>query len=132
MPKERLYKCWYKNCTKGKVLDKESIKVNNKRYHKDCYNNFENLKKIRQLYITHLQPSVIHIQLNKVINTLITDKKVKPELLLFVTEYLIENKIDVNAPYSLYYWVSNYRILKAYKNKKLKEKNIPINLKIYS
>jgi hypothetical protein len=92
------------------------IKVGNKRFHKTCYQNQENLKKCRELYIQYINPAVIHSQLNKALNTLILDKKVEVDFLLYVIEYVIDNKIEVKAPYTLYYKVNDYKIKNAYNN----------------
>lgn len=127
--KKKLYKCWYKNCNE-KVEEGATnyFQVGAKRYHKGCYENQEDLKKSRELYIEYLQPSVVHAQLNKVINTIIIDKKVEPSYLLFVIEYLIDNDIEINYPYSLYYKISDFKILRKYKNKHKPTSNF----KIYS
>lgn len=116
--KEKVYKCWYKNCKNKKVSENDTtmIKVGNKRFHKTCYQNQENLKKCRELYIQYINPAVIHSQLNKALNTLILDKKVEVDFLLYVIEYVIDNKIEVKAPYTLYYKVNDYKIKNAYNN----------------
>jgi len=114
----REYKCWNKRCAHGgKVTDNIAVKVGSKRYHKDCKMDIDNLKKVRELYIEFVDPAVVHMQLNKVINTLIEDKKVDSEFLLFVIEFIIEKDIEVNVPFSLYYKVTDYKIKKAYKDK---------------
>jgi hypothetical protein len=109
-------------------MDNEAVKVGNRRFHEKCLKDQENLKKCRELYIEYLQPSVVHAQLNKVIKTIIEDKKVSVNLLLFTIEYLIFHNIEINVPYSLYYKVTDYKILKDY-NKPIINTN---NLKIYS
>lgn len=126
MTKKKEYKCWYKYCKTHKVLDNEAIKIGNKRYHKECLNNQENLKKCREMYIQYLQPSVVYLQLNKAIKTLIEDKKISVEMLLFTIEYLIDNNIEVNSPYFLYYKVNDYKIIKAFNEQNIKQKGLQI------
>lgn len=134
MAKEkRLYKCWYKNCYKGKVSERDNdfCKIGNKRYHKKCYQDQEDLKKCRELYVEHINPAVVFAQLNKAINTLVLDKKIEPNYLVFVIEYIVDNKLDINAPYGLYYRVNDYKIKEAYETQNIVKKEIS-SLKIYS
>lgn len=129
--KSRLYKCWYKNCKIGKVANNEAIKIGNKRYHKKCYQDLEDLKKCRELYVEYINPAVVHVQLNSTINNLVNDKKIKPCYLLYVIEYIIDNKLEVKSVYSLHYFINNYKIKNSYKSLNDVKKAVE-SLKIYS
>lgn len=127
--KERLYKCYYKHCDKfGKVSEKDTsiTKVGNRRFHGKCYQDHQDLKKARELYIEYIQPDVVHSQLNKVINEIIEKRKLSADYILFVIEYIIENNLEINYPYGLYYKVSDYKIKRAYNEQSIITKTINI------
>ena len=127
--KEKSYKCWYKYCKLEKVKDSEAIKIGNKRYHKNCYYDHEDIRKARELYVEHIQQDVVMTTLNSAINNIIVQKKVLPEFLLFTIEYIIRNKLPVNYPYGLYYKVADYRIKKAFEEQTIINNT---NLEIFS
>jgi len=125
----RLYKCWYKNCPyNGKVKDEDALKVGKRRYHNECFDNLNNLKKIRELYYDHIDKTVIFNQLNKVIDNIINQKRISTDYLLYAIEYAIEEGIEVKYPASLFYLINNFKVRKSYSNNEMQNNN----LKIYS
>ena len=124
----RMYKCWYNNCPHNQQVDEEeAIKADKRRYHKECYKDFQNLKKIRELYYDHIDKTVVFSQLNKVIDNIINKKGIGTDYLLYSIEYAIENDIEVRYPASLFYLINNFKIRKSYSNAEVSN-----NLKIYS
>lgn len=132
MGKSEIVKCRSSRCLhEKKELLKEDA-VNPKKgffYHKDCYQTQEDIKEIIDLFAKKINPNVVYSQLRHVINTIVYDKGIGSELLLFGLKYYIHNNINLNYPGGLYYVVQNKSMIKAFRDNKakaLKEEKVEI------
>lgn len=121
-------KCRYKYCRFGGEVDKvEAVKEGNQYYHKECYQEKENKAKIRQLYVEHIDSNVDYGILNRTINNIVNGKGVSSDFLLFIIMYIIDNKMNINAPMGLYYYINNQDIKNEYEKFKAKKQVKKLN-----
>ena len=117
-------KCRYSNCKHdSKEIDKdEAVKSGNSYYHADCFRDKENRKEIIDLFVKHINPHPVYNQLQTVISTIINQKGLSSDFLLFGLKYYIEHKIPLNYPQGLYYVIQNKQVIEAYN--KLNERKV--------
>lgn len=117
MGKSEVVKCRSTHCLHDtKELLKEDA-VNPKKglfYHQDCYRTQEEIKEIIDLFSKQINPNVVYSQLRHVINTIVYDRRIGSDLLLFGLKYYIQNKIPLNYPMGLYYVVQNKKMIDAF------------------
>ena len=97
-------------------------------YHKDCYQTQEEIKEIIDLFSKKINPNVVYSQLRHVINTIVYDRKIGSDLLLFGLKYYIRNKISLNYPLGLYYVVQNKKMIDAFNKYKANQISRKIEL----
>lgn len=96
-------------------------------YHKDCYKAKVNgewkdeatkadLQLIKNLWFEHISKTVVYSQLFRVLNDFI-ERGVKSDYLVFVMNYVIENKLNLNYPAGFKYFVDKKEIKDAYAKK---------------
>lgn len=121
MKNEKTVKCAYKHCRyeDKNVLQKDSIKIKTRYYHKECYEDIKNIDEIIRLFKEYVNPNVVYTVLRKVVNTIVYDKKIESEFLLFGLKYYIKNKIPLNYPQGLYYVIQNKNVSKCFEEKKV-------------
>ena len=117
-------KCRYSNCKHdSKEIEKEeAIKNGNCYYHADCFKDKENRREIVELFVKHINPNPVYAQLQAVIRTIIDQKGLSSDFLLFGLKYYISNNIPLNYPQGLYYVIQNKQVIDEYD--KLNKKNI--------
>lgn len=117
-------KCKHGNCKheSREVEKSEAIKSGNSYYHADCYKDKENRKEIIDLFVKHINPNPVYKQLQSVITTILDQKGLSSDFLLFGLKYYIEHKIPLNYPQGLHYVVQNKQVIASYN--KVKEKEI--------
>lgn len=121
-------KCRYKYCRFGGEVDKsQAVKDGNQYYHKECYQEKEDKAKIRQLYVEYIDKNVNYSILNRTINNIVNSKGISSDFLLFTVMYIVSNKMNINTPMGLYYYIDNQRIKDAYNEYKLKERAKKLN-----
>lgn len=115
MKKPKVYKCRYSHCrheTKDIPAD-EAIKVGQAYYHEDCKKEMDLIKEIIQIFYENVNKTVVISRLRKVINSIIFEKDVSAEYLLFGLKYYIKKK-SINYPEGLYYVISDEDVKKAW------------------
>ena len=117
-------KCRYSNCKHdSKEIEKEkAVKSGNSYYHEDCFKDKENRKEIIDLFTKHINPNPIYSQLQTVIRTIVDQKGVSSDFLLFGLKYYITHKIPLNYPQGLYYVIQNKQVITGYN--RLNEKTL--------
>ena len=125
MEKSTTVKCRYSNCPyENKELNKEdAVKSGNMYYHSDCFKTKEEIKKIIDLFVTHINPNPVYAQLQSTIKNIVFTKKLGSEFLLFGLQYYINHKIPLNYPQGLYYVVQNKEVIDAYNKLKVRAIN---------
>lgn len=99
-------------------------------YHKDCYKAKvsgewkdetvkSDLQLIKNLWFKHISKTVVCSQLFMVLNDLI-ERGIESAYLVFVMNYIIEHKMNLNYPAGFRYYVDNPDIKKAYEKKNRK------------
>lgn len=112
-------KCRYKYCPYGGQVEKEeAVKINNKYYHKDCYQNQQHWKKFMELYDKYVVPRTKEgFQIiGKAIKQLLVDKNQPIEYLLYILCQIIREKKSLNSIFGLHYYINDYKYQKGYKN----------------
>ena len=123
------FKCGYGRCAHENkiVYENEAVKINNRRWHRDCYELQGLVAEIEEDYIQNISKSVPIAYLRKIINDIIFGKKLEDSsiekwksnikagrYLSFCLKYAIENGIPLTHPPGLYYLIDNARVKKAY------------------
>lgn len=118
-------KCRYKYCKHGGEVDKSiAVKEGNAYYHKECLHEKKTKQEIEDYWNNNMPYAVLQI-LRKVINTLINDKDISADFILFTLKYIKENNKPINNPFGLNSYCTNVDIINRFKkiniNKKYRE-----------
>ena len=110
------FKCGYGHCAhKNKIVyEPESVKINTRRWHKDCYELQGLIAEIEEDYIQHVSKSVPIAYLRKVNIEKWESNLNAGRYLSFCLKFAIANKIPLTHPPGMYYLIDNARIKKAY------------------
>ena len=109
-------KCRYKHCKhEGTPVDETGVRVGNAYYHKDCFEEKENINRIIDFYVNNFDPEPIFTSLRKTINNIVYGKKKDPLFVLFALRYAKSNNIKINHPGGIYYVLKNENMLEAWK-----------------
>lgn len=121
--------CAYPGCQhEGRLVDilsDKCVKVNQRYYHQDCFEKQRrqkekqekdklNIQRIKNIWIDKINPHVVQSYLYKELNTLIKDKKIPSEYVLFVVQYCVDNKCGLHFPPGIKYYVDKQYIKDAY------------------
>lgn len=125
--------CRYKTCKhESKDIDitkDDFVNEGKSFYHSDCYKaktaedeakkkKTADLMYFRNLWIDNISNTVVCSQLFKIVNDLLS-RGIELEYLIFVLEYCIEHKLNLNYPAGFYYFVDKEEIKMAYTKKKI-------------
>lgn len=116
----KLRNCRYVNCKHNNKIDLEKEPYQKDLYgyyHEDCFKEKCDLQLFRDLWKKYISNTVVIKQLNNVINDLL-NRGVTSDYLLFVLEYIIENKKELRYPAGFRYYVDNSYIKDDYKKRK--------------
>lgn len=120
--------CRYRQCKHtAKDIDiscDEYVVKGNMYYHKDCYKakvsgewkdeaTKADLQLIKNLWFEHINKTVVYSQLFRVLNDLIA-RGIESDYLVFVMNYIIEHKMNLNYPAGFKYFVDKKEIKDAY------------------
>lgn len=75
----------------------------------------------KRLYFENISDTVVPALLVKTIQSIVIDKKVDSEYLVFAIKFAIATKIPIKHPFGLHYLVDNYKVKQAWKARKVKE-----------
>ncbi len=103
-------------------------------YHSDCYdlkikNELKEKQKkqdfmyIKNQWVLHINNTVVYSQLFQCLNDFIA-RGVSSEYLVFVLDYVIKNKMNLNHPYGFKYFVDKKEIKDAYQKHLLTKNGI--------
>ena len=110
--------CFHKN----EPIDKETaVKVGNNYYHRDCYQTIQNIREIIDIWSKQVNEFVNFAALRRTIDSIVYDRKVDSEYVLFGLKYFIEKGLKLNYPQGLYYVIENRGVQNAYKAYKQKQ-----------
>lgn len=116
-------KCGYKYCKNGGVVSKEEGIKDGKRYYcKDCFNKKNTKSEIEKYYIDNIDKRVMLTLLRNAIKQLVDDKEYEADLVLYMIKWVVSNKQKINNPNGLNYYISNEKMLDAYKSEILSKK----------
>lgn len=89
------FKCGYGHCAhKNKIVyEPESVKINTRRWHKDCYELQGLIAEIEEDYIQHVSKSVPIAYLRKVINEIVFGENWKMQILKSGNQILMPEDI---------------------------------------
>lgn len=106
---EKSYVCGYKHCIHNgeKVTESEAIMVGKKKYHKDCLRVSEIIKLIRDTYIEHQNKDENYAVILRVVNTLVFNKGIDADYVLYWLEDINKKGIKLKSPYALHYCTKN-------------------------
>lgn len=139
MPNLKIYKCRLSNC--GKPIDISTDEyVSPKKgwyYHVSCYKVVQEkeavekaekdcLIRFRDIWYRKINPNVEWWQLNQMINTNLANG-VTADQMLFTINYIVENKCKLKFPGGFKYYLNDGKILKAYEEKRKREKTAIAN-----
>lgn len=125
--------CRYKYCkhnTKKIDISQDDYKANGSYYyHADCYkaklngewkdeNTKKDLQFIKKLWLENISKTVVYYQLFRVLNDLLA-RGIESDYLVFVMQYCIEHKLNLNYPGGFPYFIDKKEIKEAYTKKKL-------------
>ena len=113
------YVCGFKYCSHEtkKVPEGEAVKSGTKYFHEDCLKIRDNMEAVKRVYYENVSNTVVMSQLVKVIQTIVINKGVDSEYLLFALKLAIANKIAINSPYGLHYIIDYSNIKNAWNAK---------------
>jgi len=117
------YTCGFKYCSheNKKVPEGEAIKSGTRYFHKDCLRVRDNMDAVKRIYYENISNTVVIAQLVKVIQTIVINKGVDSEFLLFAIKYAVAKKMTIRSPYGLHYLIDNAMIKNAWNAKQAKE-----------
>lgn len=102
------YKCNYKHCKyEGRVAKNEAVKDGGRYYHSECLDERRDKQKIIDLYYKYYESKEPMQLVNKTINTIVNDKSINSEFVLYVLCQLIRNKTPMKSINALHYFAVN-------------------------
>lgn len=107
-------KCGYPYCKlNGNVDKKEATKIGSRYFHKECAEKKEVKSRLSK---TLIEFGFMQKNVNIALKSLIDTKGVDVKFLEFTVNYIVKNKLDLNSPYGIGYYLENYKIIKGYKD----------------
>jgi hypothetical protein len=107
----------------------EAVKSGTAYYHPDCLKAKELSNKVFALFVEQVNANVIHKVLWSVINTIVYERNIDPEYLLYGLKYYIYKKIPLNYPQGLYYVIQNREVQAGWNKIKAKDKSASFEIK---
>ena len=135
--KKNIRICKYNHCKhQSKEIDitsDEYVCKNQQYFHKDCYKAKINgewkdeqtkadIQLIKNLWIENISQTVVYSQLYQILNEFI-ERGISSNYLVFVMQYVIEHKMNLNYPAGFRYYVDKQEIKDAYSRKIAKKIN---------
>lgn len=127
--------CRYERCQHGSreidIVEDEYVKEKQKYYHSDCYKKKkdggwkdaktkEDLQYIKDQWFKHIDDKVVYGRLLICLNELII-RGFSSEYLVFVIDYVIKNRLNLNYPAGFKYFVTNKKIEAEYQKYLIKK-----------
>lgn len=99
------------------------VTVGKKSYHADCYEVEIQTKKVCDLFYEKVNPHTVYSNLRKIVNEIVYEKGISPDVLYFGINYYLNNHIPLNYPAGLFYVIQNKKMMEAYNKTKVKKLN---------
>lgn len=113
--------CKYMRCKHGGKIQLEDEKYivsdSGLYFHEDCHQEKCDMALVRDMWVKHVSPTVVHSQLNKVLYELLDLPTVTSGYLVFVMQYIVDNQCKLRYPNGFKYYVDRQEIKDAYKKK---------------
>ena len=121
MAKTKIYKCGFRHCQHEScdVSQDEAVRIGNRYFHEDCARTYKNIEEIKRLYYEKVSNTVVIPQLIKVINTILFNKHVDSDYLLFALKHAVNTKRSIKSPFFLHYIIDDYKIKEAWKKQQI-------------
>lgn len=119
-------KCGSSHClheSKEFMDNDEIVTVGNKSYHADCYKVQNEISRVCDLFYQKINSNIVFGSLRKIVNEIVYERGIQPDLLYFGINYYINNHIPLNYPAGLYYVIQNKKMMEAYNKAKVKKLN---------
>lgn len=116
-------KCKYGKCKHGFSINTNSdefVKEGISYFHKDCYQEKQDLQLFRSLWVQEISETVVYSQLNKMLSQLIS-KGISSDYILFTLQYVIDNKKSLNYPSGFRYYLDYPQVKEAYEKTKVRK-----------
>ena len=124
MKKKEVFKCRWSHCKHGgEVHVDDAVKDGSSYYHKDCYEEKQNLQKILDLYVERVDPDPVFAFLRRTINDIVFKDGYGADYFLFALKYCLDNGWNIQHVPGLRYVVRNKDAKSAW------EKRIAANTK---
>ena len=122
--KKKTVKCRSKYCRHRTrtLMRTKAVQVGNAYYHADCYRDLQNCKAIIDLFRERVDPYVTMALLRKVVDTLVYEKNVCSDYLLFALRYCVSHDVNLKHPQGLYLIVQDPTIQREYLRKEDEKK----------
>ena len=118
MKKKEEVKCRYSHCKHGgMVRTEEAVRDGNMYYHRDCYEEKNNIQQIIDVYVKRVDPKPIFTELRKTINDLIYKDGYASDYFLFALNYCLDHGWNLRHVPGLRYAVRNTDAQDAWKRK---------------
>ena len=117
--------CRYKYCkhdSKDILREEAKSSGNSRYYHSDCFKEMKEKEEIKRLFVEKISRNVPIPQLVKIINTIVHNKNISSEYLLFGLQYYIDNHKTLRYPAGLYYVIADKDVETEYN--KLKNRDV--------
>ena len=113
-------KCRYSHCKLGGEVDKEiAIKDGSQYFHKECYDKRENKRASAKILINDF--GFMSKQVNMVLKKIIDDNNAPSEYVLWMANKIKNEKMVINNPFGLNYYLKEGRNWKEFSKLKAKE-----------
>lgn len=122
--------CGYSHCKhENKEVSKEDgIKVGNRYWHKDCYEESTTIREVIDIFKNKCNPQVVVPALRNVINNIVYKQGTDVKLLLFGIKYYVNHRIPLNYPGGLYYVLQNKDVQNEWKKVLSKQMKMEFHL----
>ena len=133
MAKEKSFKCAFCHCEHegGRVSETEAVKINQRYWHRDCYEISQIIQTLVDDYMNTISSTVVVSLLRKIINNIVFGKKLHNDkipknesdlnaalYLEFAFQFAINHNIPITHPQGLYYLIDDRNVKEAWKKKK--------------
>ena len=118
MKKKEVFKCRWSHCKHGgEVRLDDAVKDGSSYYHKDCYEEKQNIKRIMDLYVERVDPKPIFSLLRKTVNDLVFKDGFGADYTLFALRYCLDNGWNIKHIPALRYVVRDDKAKAAWERR---------------
>lgn len=104
------------------IINSKAVMDGGNSYHPDCYIFNKNLHKIQEIWKSKIDSKYSSTELVRVVKSLVLNKKIDSEMILYGVRYYVNNKIPLRYPQGLNYVVTNREVIDGFN--RLKESRV--------